>query len=58
MRRRSKPHTFAERLAAEKVRLEQEAAKLTAGRELEGILSKIRQIDVASDIHEWLEASA
>jgi hypothetical protein len=45
MRQRSNPHTFEERLAAEKASLEHKAAKLKPGPEQDGILGKIQQID-------------
>jgi len=51
---RSHPHTFAERLADQKARLEQKAARLKPGPERDDLLEKVKQIDVAADIHEWL----
>jgi hypothetical protein len=51
---RSHPHTFAERLADQKATLEQKAARLKPGPERNDVLEKIKQIDVAADIHEWL----
>jgi hypothetical protein len=50
---RSTPELFADRLAAEKKRLENEVADLPRGPKKEELLRKIRQLDTASRIHEW-----
>jgi hypothetical protein len=53
-RRRSIPHTFEDRIAAEKARLEAQVAKLKPGPQKDGLLKKISQLDTASHINEWL----
>jgi hypothetical protein len=53
-RRRSIPHTFEDRIAAEKARLEAQVAKLRPGPQKDGLLRKISQLDTASHINEWL----
>ena len=53
-RRRSIPHTFEDRIAAEKARLEAQVAKLPHGPQKDGLLQKISQLDTASHINEWL----
>jgi hypothetical protein len=53
-RRRSKPHTFADQLAAEKAKTEEQAAKLPHGPAKEALLKKIRQLDTAFHMNEWL----
>jgi hypothetical protein len=53
-RQRSKPHSFEDRLAAEKKRLEAKAALLREGDEREALLGKIAQIDTACHLNELL----
>jgi len=53
-RRRSIPHTFEDRIAAEKARLEAQVAKLKPGPQKDGLLKKISQLETASHINEWL----
>ncbi|ANW02242.1 hypothetical protein [Bradyrhizobium icense] len=53
-RRRPEPHTFEENIAAEKAKLEAEAAKLKPGPQLDRLLKKIGQLDTAAHINEWL----
>jgi hypothetical protein len=53
-RRRSVPHTFEERIAAEKATALAQAAKLKPGPAKDVLLAKIRQLDTAADINEWL----
>ena len=55
-RRRSVPHSFEERLAAEKQRLEQQAEKLPPGPAKDQLLQKIGQIETASRIDKWLSS--
>jgi len=43
-RRRSAPHTFEENIAAEKVKLEAQAAKLKPGPQMDAVLKKISQL--------------
>jgi hypothetical protein len=53
-RRRSVSRPFDERIAAERARLEAQAAKLPPGPVKEGLLKKISQLETASRINEWL----
>jgi hypothetical protein len=53
-RRRSVPHTFEENIAAEKAKLEAQLAKLKSGPQMDAALKKIRQLDTAAHMSEWL----
>jgi hypothetical protein len=53
-RRRSAPHTFEENIAAEKAKLEAQIAKLKPGPQRDGLLRKIRQLETALHMNEWL----
>jgi hypothetical protein len=53
-RRRSVPHTFEENIAAERAKLEAQIAQLKPGPQRDGLLRKIRQLDTASHMNEWL----
>jgi hypothetical protein len=53
-RRRSVPHTFEENIAAEKAKLEAQVAQLKPGPQRDGLLKKIRHLDTASHMNEWL----
>jgi hypothetical protein len=55
-RRRSKPHSFEDQLAAEKARAEEQAAQLPHGPQKDALLNKIRQLDTASHMNEWLSS--
>jgi hypothetical protein len=55
-RRRSVPHTFEENIAAEKAKLEAQVAKLTPGPQKDALLRKIRQLDTAAHMSEWLSS--
>jgi hypothetical protein len=55
-RRRSVPHSFEERLAVEKKRLEQQAEKLPSGPAKDQLLQKIERIETASRIDKWLSS--
>jgi len=55
-RRRSIPHTFEENIAAEKAKLEAQLAKLKPGPEMDALRQKIRQLDTASHMSEWLRS--
>lgn len=57
-RRRSKPHTFEQNIAAEKAKLEAQLANLKPGPEIEAIRKKIRQLDSAAHIGDWLRPIA
>ena len=55
-RRRSVPHTFNENIAAEKARLEAQIAQLKPGPEMDEIGRKLRQLDTASHMSDWLSS--
>jgi hypothetical protein len=55
-RRRSTPHTFENQIAAEKARLEAQVADLPHGHQKDALLRKIRQLDAASHMNEWLSS--
>ena len=55
-RRRSIPHTFEENIAAEKAKLEAELAKLKPGPQMDALRQKIRQLDTAAHMSEWLSS--
>jgi hypothetical protein len=55
-RRRSIPHTFEENIAAEKAKLEAELAKLKPGPQMDALCKKIRQLDTATHMSEWLSS--
>lgn len=53
-RKRSRPHSFESQIAAEGVRLEARAAALQHSPEKDALLKKIRQLETAAHINEWL----
>ncbi|WP_036031575.1 hypothetical protein [Bradyrhizobium yuanmingense] len=53
-RRRSKPDSFEEWLAAERMRLEQQAEALPPDPAKQQLLQKIEEIETASPIEKWL----
>jgi hypothetical protein len=55
-RRRSVPHTFEENIAAEKAKLEAQVAKVKPGPQKDALLRKIRQLDTAAHMSEWLSS--
>lgn len=56
-RRRSVSHTFQENIAAEKAKLEAQLADLKPGcSEMDAIRKKIRQLETASHMSEWLSS--
>lgn len=55
-RRRSVSHTFEENIAAEKAKLEKQLAQLNPGPQMDAIRKKIRQLETASHISEWLSS--
>ena len=55
-RRRSAPHTFEDNIAAEKTRLEAKLAGLKPGPQMDALQKKIRQLDTASHMSEWLSS--
>ena len=55
-RRQSLPHTFEENIAAEKAKLEAQVAQLKPGPQRDALLGKIRQLNTASHMSEWLRS--
>ena len=55
-RRRSAPHTFEENIAAEKAKLEAQIAELKPGAQMDALRKKIRQLETASHMNEWLSS--
>jgi hypothetical protein len=55
-RRRSTPHTFEDRIAAEKAWLEAQLAKLAPGTRKDMLLEKINQLEKASHMNKWLRS--
>jgi hypothetical protein len=53
-RRRSDPHTFADSIAAEKAKLEVQLTALKPGPQMDALRKKIRQLETASHMSEWL----
>jgi hypothetical protein len=56
-RRRSVPHTFDENIAAEKVRCTEQLADMPHGPKRDALVKKIRQLDTASHMSDWLRSS-
>ena len=54
MRRRSEPHTFEQRLEAQRLRLEHELTRLPDGRERDAVATRIEQLQAAAEMHEFL----
>ena len=54
--RRYIPHTFEDQIAAEKAKLEAQLAELKPGPETDALRKKIRQLDAASHMSEWLSS--
>jgi hypothetical protein len=55
-RRRSVPHTFEDRIAAEKARLETQVASLPPGPQRDALQKKVRQLETAAHINEWVSS--
>ena len=55
-RRRSAPHTFEDNIAAEKAKLDAQLTKLKPGPEMDALRKKIRQLETASHMSEWLSS--
>jgi hypothetical protein len=53
-RKRTEPHTFAQRLGEQKKRLEIELARVRVGAQRDAILARIEQLERAADMHEFL----
>jgi hypothetical protein len=55
-RRRPRPHSFEDQLATEKARLRLQLASAPRGPERDMLITKLRQIETASHINEWLSS--
>jgi len=55
-RRRSRPHSFEDQLATEKARLKAQLTTAPRGPERDVLIEKIRQIEIASHIDDWLSS--
>jgi hypothetical protein len=55
-RRPSAPHTFEENIAAEKSRCEGQLASTPNGPQRDALVRKIRQLNTASHISDWLKS--
>ena len=55
-RRRSAPHTFDDNIAAEKAKLEAQLEQLKPGPQMDALQKKLRQLDTASHMSEWLSS--
>jgi hypothetical protein len=55
-RRQSAPHTFAGNIAVERAKLEAELATLKPGPQMDAIRKKLRQLDTAAHLNEWLSS--
>ena len=55
MRKRSEPHTFEQRLAEQRLRLEREASELPDGELRDALAWRIEQLQRAADINDWLK---
>ncbi len=56
MKQRPTLHLFRDRLVDEKKRLEAQLAELQPGPKRDQLLQKLRQLDTASHINEWLSS--
>jgi len=54
MRRRFEPHTFEQRLEAQRLRLEHELASLSDGKQREVVAARIEQLQTAAAMFEFL----
>ncbi len=54
MRKRSEPHTFEQRLEAQKLRLEHEMSNLPRGVERDAIATRIERLQAAAEMHDFL----
>jgi hypothetical protein len=55
-RRRSAPHTFEGQIAAEKKRLEEQLTGTPHGPERDAMVQKLRQLDTAGHLNDWLRS--
>jgi len=54
MRKRSEPHTFEQRLDAQRRRLEDQLLRLPDGSERAAVAARIEQLQAAAEMHESL----
>ena len=54
MRRRSEPHTFEQRLDAQRLRLEQELSRLPDGTQRDSVLARLDQLQTAAEMYGFL----
>jgi len=54
MRRRSEPHTFEQRLEAQRLRLEHELEGLSDGKQRDIVAARIEQLQTAAAMFEFL----
>jgi hypothetical protein len=54
MRRRSEPHTFEQRLDAQRLRLEHELSRLPDGSARDAVAKRIEQLQTAAAMYEFL----
>lgn len=54
MRKRSEPHTFEQRLDAQRLRLERELAGLPHGVERDAVATRIEQLQAAAEMYDFL----
>ncbi|MEK9279049.1 MULTISPECIES: hypothetical protein [unclassified Bradyrhizobium] len=54
MRQRSEPHTFEQRLDAQRQRLERKLASLPLGKERDAAARRIEQLQAAAEMHKFL----
>jgi hypothetical protein len=53
---RSKIHSFEDRIAAEKARTEEQLAAIPHGPQHDALAEKVRQLETASRINDWLRS--
>lgn len=54
MRKRSEPHTFEQRILAQKLRLEHELSRLPAGHQRDCVVARIDQLHTAAEMYNFL----
>jgi len=54
MRKRSEPHTFEQRLDAQRLRLEHELAQLPDGHQRDTVVARIDQLQSAAEMYDFL----
>lgn len=54
MRKRSEPHTFEQRIDAQRLRLEHELSLLPDGSERDGVATRIEQLQTAAEMYGFL----